>query len=128
MTKDVREIIKMVTGAVAAVAAIGLATIGPALAGEPLGEKWCSSMKIRFMAGGAQGDTFAAVVEAGGQQAAQDTGAELSVVYSGWNSEKIVQQMREAIAQGVDGIVTYGFPGTAALTPIAEEASKAGVL
>jgi simple sugar transport system substrate-binding protein len=128
MTQDVREIMRTTAAAFAAIAAIGLASIGPASAAEALGEKWCSAMKIRFMAGGAQGDTFAAVVEAGGQQAAQDTGAQLSVVYSGWNSEKMVQQMREAIAQGVDGIVTYGFPGTAALTPIAEEASKAGIL
>lgn len=110
-------------------AGIGLApVVTPASAVEPLGEKWCSGMKIRFMAGGAQGDTFAAVVQAGGDQAALDTGATLEVVYSGWSSEKMVQQMREALAQGVDGIVTYGFPGTAALTPIADEAAKSGVL
>jgi len=114
--------------AILSAAVLASLSITAVSAAEPLGEKWCSGLKIRFMAGGAQGDTFAAVVEAGGQQAALDTGATLEVIYSGWNSEKMVQSMREGIAQGVGAIVTYGFPGTAALTPIAEDASKAGIL
>lgn len=110
-----------------ALATAAILSASPALAVDPLGENWCEGYRIRFMAGGSEGDTFASVVQAGGEQAALDTGATLEVIFSGWDSEKMVQQMREATAQGVDAIVTYGFPGTAALTPIAEAASQNGI-
>jgi len=104
------------------------ATASVAEAAQPLGPGWCKGFKIRFFAGGDEGDTFGAVVAAGGVQAGVDTGADVEVVYSGWNSEKMVQQFREAVAQQVGGVAIYGFPGTAALTPVAEDAQKAGVL
>lgn len=107
--------------------AIGMATQSAA-AIEPLGQKWCSGFKVRFFAGGGPGDAYGSIVQAGGEQAAQDLGADIEVIFSGWNSEKMLQQMREAIAQQVDGIAVMGFPGEAAMFPVAEEAASAGIL
>jgi simple sugar transport system substrate-binding protein len=112
----------------ATLTALAGAGASPAYATQPLGQLWCKGFKIRFFAGGSEGDTFASVVTAGGLQAGADTGADVEVVYSGWNSEKMVQQFREAVAEGVGGVAIYGFPGTAALLPVAEQAKEAGVL
>jgi simple sugar transport system substrate-binding protein len=94
----------------------------------PLGSKWCSNTKIRFFVGGAEGDHFASIIMRGAQSAANDTGATLELVFSGWNNERFIQQLREAIASRPDGIAMMGHPGAAALTPLAEEAKRAGVL
>jgi simple sugar transport system substrate-binding protein len=109
--------------------AIALATAAltaPASA-EALRDNWCSGVNIRFFAGGAEGDAFASIVYNGAVQAAHDTGANVDYVFSGWSSEKMVQQLREAIAAAPQGIAMMGHPGNAALLPLAEEASKAGI-
>jgi simple sugar transport system substrate-binding protein len=113
---------------IAIAGAFAMSWLTAAEAAQPLGDKWCSGFKIRFFAGGGAGDAYGSIVQAGGEQAGRDLGADVEVVFSSWNSEKVVQQMREAIAQNVGGIAVMGFPGTAAMTPLAEEASKAGIL
>jgi simple sugar transport system substrate-binding protein len=52
----------------------------------------------------------------------------VSFVFSGWQGERMVQQLREAIAAGPDGIAMMGHPGNAAILPLAEEAAAAGIL
>jgi simple sugar transport system substrate-binding protein len=94
---------------------------------ETLRDNWCSDVKIRFFAGGAEGDAFASIVYNGAVQAAKDTGAQVDYVFSGWKAETMVQQLREAIAAAPDGIAMMGHPGEAAIMPLAEEASKAGI-
>jgi simple sugar transport system substrate-binding protein len=108
----------------AAVAAVVLA--GP-VGAEALRDNWCSGVKLRFFAGGAEGDAFASIVYNGAVQAAADTGAEVDYVFSGWSAEKMVQQLREAVAAGPDGIAMMGHPGNAALLPLAKEAAEAGI-
>ena len=61
------------------------------------------------------------------EQAAHDTGAQVDYVFSGWNNEKMIQQLREAVAAHPDGIAMMGHPGDAAIMPLAEEAAKAGI-
>ena len=61
-----------------------------------LRDKWCKDVHLRFFAGGAEGDAFGSIVYNGAKQAAADTGAQVDFVFSGWNSEKMVQQLREA--------------------------------
>ncbi len=94
----------------------------------PLGENWCSDVKIRFFVGGAEGDAFASIVLRGAQQAAADFGADVDYIFSGWDSERMIQQLREAVASQPDGIAMMGHPGDDAIFPLAEEASEAGIL
>ena len=93
-----------------------------------LGDNWCSDVKIHFFAGGAEGDGFAGIVQAGAENAIRDTGADAQILYSGWASDMMIQQLREAVGAGVDGIAMMGHPGNDAIMPLAEEAHKAGIL
>jgi simple sugar transport system substrate-binding protein len=103
------------------------AVLGGASA-QVLPAKWCSDTHIRFFVGGAEGDLFATIVLNGAKQAQADTGAQVDFVFSGWQGEKMIQQLREAIASRPDGIAMMGHPGSAAIMPLAEEAAKAGIL
>jgi simple sugar transport system substrate-binding protein len=49
-------------------------------------------------------------------------------VFSGWDNEKMVAQLRDAIAARPDGIAMMGHAGDAAIMPLAEEAAKAGIV
>jgi len=95
---------------------------------EALRDQWCKDVHIRFFVGGAEGDGFASIVFNGAKQAQNDTGAQVDFVFSGWSSEKMVQQLREAVASAPDGIAMMGHPGPDSIMPLAEEASKAGIL
>ena len=90
--------------------------------------KWCKDTKIRFFAGGDAGDAFASIVYKGAQAAQADTGANVEYVFSGWQSEKMVQQLREGVAAKPDGIAMMGHAGDDAIMPSAEDAAKAGIL
>jgi simple sugar transport system substrate-binding protein len=109
-----------------AVALALLVTAGAAQA-ETLRDDWCSDVHLRFFAGGAEGDAFASIVYNGAVQAAHDTGAQVDYVFSGWKAEMMVQQLREAVASGPDGIAMMGHPGEASIMPLAEQASNAGI-
>ena len=115
------------TSTAVAVAAIAIATAGTANA-DALRDKWCKDVHIRFFVGGAEGDGFGTIVFNGAKQAQADTGAQVDFVFSGWQSEKMVQQLREAVASHPDGIAMMGHPGPASIEPLAEEAKKAGIL
>jgi simple sugar transport system substrate-binding protein len=114
-----------VLGGVAALAlALGAAGSADAAA---LRDKWCSKAHLRFFVGGAEGDAFGTIVYNGAKQAAEDTGAQVDYVFSGWAQEKMTQQLREAVAAHPDGIAMMGHPGEAAITPLAMDAAKAGI-
>lgn len=91
------------------------------------GSKWCSGVTIRFFAGGDEGDTFASIVLRGAKAAEADLGPKVDYIFSGWNTEKMISQLREAIAAKPDGISFMGHAGDDAVMPLAEEASKAGI-
>ena len=103
-----------------------LGTAGVAEA-EALRDNWCSDVKIRFFVGGAEGDAFGTIVYNGAKQAEHDTGAQIDYVFSGWDSERMVQQLREAVASKPDGIAMMGHPGDAPIMPLAEQAAKDGI-
>ena len=100
-----------------------------ALAGSARAEtaKWCGNTHIRFFVGGDAGDAFGTIVYNGAKQAAADTGAQVDYIFSGWNNEKMTQQLREAIGSHPDGIAMMGHPGPAALGPLAKQAQEAGI-
>ncbi len=118
----------MKTRTVIAAACLAVLVSNVARAAEALPDKWCSGVHLRFFAGGAEGDLFATVVLNGARRAQQDTGAQVDFVFSGWDGEKMVQQLREAIASHPDGIAMMGHPGSSAIMPLAEEAAAAGIL
>ena len=93
-----------------------------------LSDNWCSGIKIHFFAGGTEGDGFAGIVHAGAENAIRDTGADAQILYSEWNSATMIQQLKESIDAGVDGIGMMGSPGNEAIMQLAEEAHKAGIL
>ena len=97
------------------------ATTGAAPADAPR-DKWCSNVHIRFFVGGAEGDAFGTIVYNGAAQAAHDLGAKVEYVYSSWNPETMIRQLRDAIAAKPDGIAMMGHPGNAAIMPLATRA------
>jgi simple sugar transport system substrate-binding protein len=120
-----RIVLKTLTAA--AFATVTIASLTSVAMAETLRDNWCSDVKIRFFAGGAEGDAFASIVYNGAVQAAKDTGAQVDYVFSGWSSEKMIQQLREAIGAAPNGIAMMGHPGNAAIMPLAEEAAAAGI-
>jgi simple sugar transport system substrate-binding protein len=88
----------------------------------------CAGVNLRFFAGGEAGDAFASIVYRGAQAAAKDTGANVQYVFSGWDVQKMTQQLREAVAAHPDGIAMMGHPGDAAIMPLAKKAHDAGIL
>jgi simple sugar transport system substrate-binding protein len=110
----------------ALVLVLSFASVVPAAA-QSAG-KWCAGVKIRFFVGGAEGDAFASIVLKGAQAAQADLGPDVDYIFSGWNSEKMISQLRDAVASKPDGIAMMGHPGDDAIMPLAEEASKAGIL
>jgi len=90
------------------------------------GDKWCSGVKIVYFQGG-DADPFASILGNGARQAAEDTGANLEIIQSGWDFTKMVEQFRQAIASNPDGISFMGHPGDPAILPLAEEAKAKGI-
>ena len=89
--------------------------------------KWCEGVKLTFFTGGSEGDSFGTIVFNGAKQAAADTGADVSYLFSDWNPEKMVQQLREAVASKPDGIAMMGHTGDDAIYNIVEEGHTAGI-
>jgi simple sugar transport system substrate-binding protein len=111
-----------------AAAALALAAAAGAAQAQALREDWCKDVHIRFFVGGAEGDAFGTIVYNGAVQAAADTGAQVDYVFSGWQMERMTQQLREAVAAAPDGIAMMGHPGTSSIMPLAEQAASAGIL
>ncbi|KPP88310.1 MAG: ABC-type sugar uptake system substrate-binding component [Rhodobacteraceae bacterium HLUCCA08] len=115
-----RNIAKIMLGAASAIALAA----GAASAQE---DGWCSDQTIRVFSGGPAGGAFNSIIDRGALQAAADTGANVEIVYSEWDFDKMVTQFREAISQRPDGIAMMGHPGDDALMPLAAEAEAAGI-
>jgi len=90
--------------------------------------KKMEDITIRFFAGGDAGDPFASIVYRGALAAQKALGVKVDYVFSGWDNERMVAQLRDAIAARPDGIAMMGHAGDAAIMPLAEEAAKAGIV
>lgn len=122
MKKSRRAAALASAGALVASLMLGVSSAGQSSAGT-----WCSSVKISYFKGGTA-DGFSDILEKGARQAAADTGANVTIISSGWNFPQMVQQFREEIAKKPDAISFMGHPGDAAILPLAKEAKKAGIL
>ena len=107
-------------------AATALCATISALPANALDAQWCKDVHIRFFVGGAEGDAFGTIVYNGAKQAAADLGPKVDYIFSGWDVEKMVQQLREAVAVKPNGIAMMGHPGEDAIMPLAEQAHKDG--
>ncbi|PWJ89889.1 monosaccharide ABC transporter substrate-binding protein (CUT2 family) [Mesorhizobium loti] len=108
-------------------AATALAAAISTLPAQALDAQWCKDVHIRFFVGGAEGDAFGTIVYNGAKQAAADLGPKVDYIFSGWDIEKMVQQLREAVAVKPNGIAMMGHPGDASIMPLAEQAHKDGI-
>lgn len=117
------------TGVAAALASCG--TIGqsaPATSASSSSGGWGSGVHIRFFVGGDPGDAFASIVLKGAKQAQADFGPKVDYIFSGWDVEKMTNQLREAVAAHPDGIAMMGHPGDNAIMPLAQQATSQGIL
>jgi len=108
--------------------AAALASIGALVASLMLGVTsasqssaagWCSGVKISYFKGGTA-DSFSDILEKGARAAAADTGADVTIVSSGWDFPKMVQQFKEEIVKKPDAISFMGHPGDAAILSAAK--------
>ena len=118
-----RTVLRSTVVATAAALCASISTL-PA---QALDAQWCKDVHIRFFVGGAEGDAFGTIVYNGAKQAAADLGPKVDYIFSGWDVEKMVQQLREAVAVKPQGIAMMGHPGDAAIMPLAEQAHKDGI-
>ncbi|MFL7791830.1 MAG: twin-arginine translocation signal domain-containing protein, partial [Anaerolineae bacterium] len=85
-------------------------------------------VKIVFFPGGPPGGPFCTVVYNGAVAAAADTGAEVSYMFSDWNTEKMITQFKEAMATSPDGICVMGHPGEDAFEGPIDDAFSQGII
>lgn len=106
-----------------------IALLGPtaAFAFEPAG-RWCEGVTIAAFPGGPQGGVFANNVYNGFRQAELDLGPTVTYYFSDWDPNKMLTQIQQAVATGVDGIATYGFAGEDATGPIVQQAYEQGII
>jgi simple sugar transport system substrate-binding protein len=113
--------------AAAAVAVVAVNGLAPAHAADPK-DKWCAGVKIAAFPGGPQGGVFANNVLNGFRQAEHDLGPTVTYYFSDWDPNKMLTQIKQAIATKVDGIATYGFGGDPATDPLVEQAYAQGIV
>ncbi len=97
-------------------------------AAAPAGNKPFKDVKIVFFPGGGEGDVFATTVYNGAKQAAEDLGCQVEYVWSDWDPNQMVNQLKEAIARTPDGIAIMGHPGDDAYKSVVDEAISKGII
>jgi len=83
---------------------------------------------IYMQMGGQEGQPSVLARTTGARMAAEHLGIELHEQYSGWDPQVMIEQFREAIAAGPDGIVIMGHPGEDAMGPLVDEAEALGII
>lgn len=91
-------------------------------------EGWCSGVDIVFFPGGPAGGPFAQVVYNGALRAEADLGANVEVIWSDWDPEKMITGFAEAAATSPDGIAVMGHPGTEAFQALVDDAQASGII
>ncbi len=109
-------------------AALALALSASAAVALDPTPKWCDGVRIAAFPGGPQGGVFANNVYNGFRQAELDLGANVTYYFSDWDPNKMLTQIQQAVATGVDGIATYGFAGEPATGPVVQQAYDQGII
>jgi simple sugar transport system substrate-binding protein len=111
-----------------AAAALGFSFAANAAHATDPQAKWCEGVKIAAFPGGPQGGVFANNVYNGFKQAELDLGPKVTYYFSDWDPNKMLGQIKQALATKVDGIATYGFGGDDATDPLVDQAFAKGVI
>ena len=90
--------------------------------------KMCEGVNISFFPGGNETDSFASVVYNGAKQAEKDLGANVSYVWSDWDSNKMLSQFKDEIAKSPDAIAIMGHPGEESFKPLIDEAERKNII
>src|SRR6516225_3491713 len=64
----------------------------------------------------------------GAKAAAKALGVELHEQYASWDTKKMIDEFKEAIAAKPDGIEIMGHPGEDAMAPLVDQAEAAGII
>ncbi len=91
---------------------------------EPVG----AELTVYMQMGGNPGDASTLARTNGAKAAAKALGVKLIEQYAGWDSQKMIDQFKEAIAAKPDGIVIMGHPGEAAMGPLVDQAIGLGIV
>ena len=83
---------------------------------------------IYMQMGGTQGDPSTLARTNGAKAAAADFGVKLVEQYSGWDSQKMIDQFKQAVAAKPDGIVIMGHPGEDAFAALVDDAESQGIV
>jgi len=83
---------------------------------------------IYMQMGGQQGDSSTLARTNGAKAAAAALGVELIEQYSGWDSQKMIDQFKQAVAAKPDGIVIMGHPGEDAFSALVDDAISQGII
>jgi len=94
-------------------------------AAVPAGQK---EIVIYMQMGGQQGDSSTLARTNGAKAAAAALGIKLIEQYSGWDSQKMIDQFKQAVAAKPDGIVIMGHPGEDAFAALVDDAISQGII
>ncbi len=85
-------------------------------------------MTVYIQCGGPPGGPATIARTNGARDAARHLGVKLFEQYARWQPEVMIQQFKEAIAAGPDGIIIMGHPGSDAFAPFVKEAENEGIV
>jgi len=105
------------------VAAFVLAT-GPVQSAHAQG----AQLVVYMQMGGTQGDPSTLARTNGAEAAAKALNIKLVEQYSGWDPQKMIDQLKQAIAAKPDGIAIMGHPGEDAMGPLVDQAESQGII
>ncbi|MCJ7665211.1 MAG: substrate-binding domain-containing protein, partial [Actinobacteria bacterium] len=83
---------------------------------------------IWFSPGGPESGPFATVVYNGAKAAEEDLGPNVTYYWSDWDSEKMINDFKTAVAALPDAICVMGHPGEDAFGPLIDEAEAEGIV
>ena len=86
-----------------------------------------AKVKVVFDAGGSTQDPYATVVSNGAKAAAKDLGVDLTLQYSDWDPNKMLQNFNTAMGTNPDAIVIMGHPGNELYAPYVKQARDRGI-
>ena len=104
------------------------ATPAPAAPAAPAAAPAGKQLVVYMQMGGNQGDPSTLARTNGAKAAAAALNIKLIEQYSGWDSQKMIDQFKEAIAANPDGIVIMGHPGEDAMGPLVDQAEGMGII
>src|SRR3954451_8719998 len=107
-----------------AVAAALLATVGSAMADDPIGKGLVMYMQM----GGTAGDGATLARQTGAAQAAAAFGVDLKAQFSAWAPETMINQFKDAVAAKPNCIEIMGHPGGTAFHDLVKAAVDQGIV